>query len=535
MDSSDINSDRPLGRDDLTGTEPPPARVPAQRGPAPAESGAAAGTPGGAAETPAPEQERFWKAGRLEPMPIRSLPKAPPSIHLLGPTVFLVALGVGMGESYMWPRLVLIFGPEIRWLFLIGVTLQAVVMLEMSRYAMATGESIFFGAARVFKPLMWFFFVTAILVYIWPGHLSAGASAFERVTGIPWQATAVAGMLLVGVVFTLAKVVYNLLENVLSICIGLLVVGTSVVAAMVGSLSDLSTTLTGMFAFGYLPEEALSPAWFPVIVGSIAFAGPSGMQQMWYTLHLRDKGAGMGAHIPRIRGLRHAEEQETMPTRGFMFDTSDPAEMSKWKGWRRWVTFDAFVLFWGITMLVTVSFTVLAQASARFDPQVATVIRDGERDAALDAMAASFTAAGSPVFGTIFFLFISLIGLNATLGLFDSFSRGQADMTYFFVPGARRFSMSKLYGFFLWGLIAFGICILLFGPADGPAAILDTLAFLSTFAMGAYCVTLLLVNNITLPKPIRPGIVPNVLIAVAALFYLGMLFYSLFAYGVVVS
>ncbi|MFC4000012.1 Nramp family divalent metal transporter [Nocardiopsis sediminis] len=529
MDSSDVNADRPLSRDDPATTHTPP-RVPAQRATPSPESGS--GTPQPA---PAPAEERFYKAGKLEPMPIRPLPKAPPSIHILGPTVFLVALGVGMGESYMWPRLVLIFGPEIRWLFLIGVTLQTVVMLEMSRYAMATGESIFFGAARVFKPLMWFFFVTAILVYIWPGHLSAGASAFERVTGIPWQASAIAGMLLVGVVFTLAKVVYNLLENLLSICIGLLVVGTSVVAAMVGSFADLSSTITGMFAFGYMPEEALSPAWFPVIVGACAFAGPSGMQQMWYTLHLRDKGAGMGAHIPRIRGLRHSDDQESMPSRGFMFDTSDPAEMSKWKGWRKWVTFDAFVLFWGITMLVTISFTVLAQASARIDPGVTQIIRDGEREAALDAMAASFSAAGSPILGTVFFCFIALIGLNATLGLFDSFSRGQADMTYFFVPGAKRFSISKLYAFFLWGLIAFGIGILLFGPADGPAAILDVLAFLSTFAMGSYCVVLLLVNNLRLPKPIRPGIVSNLVIGFAAVFYLGMLFYSLFAFGVVVN
>ncbi|RCV48402.1 Nramp family divalent metal transporter [Marinitenerispora sediminis] len=532
MDSSDVN---PSGTTP-TGVPPetPKPLIPRQRRPTPDESagGSAATGPAPAKAKPA---ERFWRAGRLEPLPIRPLPEAPPSIHILGPTVFLVALGVGMGESYMWPRLVLIFGPEIRWLFLIGVTLQAVVMLEMSRYAMATGESIFFGAARVFKPLMWFFFVTAILVYIWPGHLSAGASAFERVTGIPWQATAVAGMLLVGVVFTLAKVVYNLLENVLSICIGVLVVGTSVVAAMVGSFADLSSTITGMFHFGYLPEEALSPAWFPIIVGSIAFAGPSGMQQMWYTLHLRDKGAGMGAHVPRIRGLRHAEDQESMPSRGFMFDTSDPDEMRKWKGWRRWVTFDALLLFWGVTMLVTVSFTVLAQASARLDPGVADVIRDGEREAALDAMANSFAAAGSPVFGTVFFCFIALIGLNATLGLFDSFSRGQADMTYYFVPGAKRFSISKLYAFFLWGLIAFGILVLLFGPADGPASILDVLAFLSTFAMGAYCVVLLLVNNITLPRPIRPGIVSNVIIGFAAVFYLGALFYSLFAYGVVVS
>ncbi|MDP4507243.1 Nramp family divalent metal transporter [Nonomuraea turcica] len=468
-------------------------------------------------------------------MPIRTLPDAPPSVHILGPTVFLVALGVGMGESYMWPRLVLLFGPEIRWLFLIGVTLQAVVMLEMARYAMATGESIFSGAARVFKPLMWFFFVVAIAVYIWPGHLSAGAAAFEEITGIPWVVTAVIGLILVGVVFSLAKVIYNVLENVLSLLIGALVLGTAVVAAMVGSWGDVATTITGMFAIGYLPPEAMSAAWFPVIVGACAFAGPSGMQQMWYTLHLRDSGAGMGAHMPKVRGLRHAGEQEAMPARGFMFDTEDPAEMAKWKGWRRWVTFDALLLFWGITMLVTISFTVIAQSAVRIDPGVRDVIRGDDREVALSAMANAVSSAGSSVLGTIFLGFIALIGLNATLGLFDSFSRGQADMTYNFVPGAKKLRMSHLYAGFLWGVIIFGILILLFGPADGPSGILDTLAFLSTFAMGAYCVTLLLVNNRMLPKPIRPKWWSNAIIGFGAVFYLGMLFYSLFAFGVVVG
>ncbi|GAA5083639.1 hypothetical protein GCM10023259_094370 [Thermocatellispora tengchongensis] len=495
----------------------------------------AATPPNPAAAAPPDQEERVWHAGKLEPMPIRELPDAPPSVHLLGPTVFLVALGVGMGESYMWPRLVLLFGPEIRWFFLIGVTLQAVVMLEMARYAMATGESIFFGAARVFKPLMWFFFIVAIAVYIWPGHLSAGAAAFEEITGIPWTVTAVVGLLLVGVVFSLAKVIYNLLENVLSILIGTLVIGTAVVASIVGSFDDLTSTITGMFAIGYIPAEAMSAEWFPVIVGACAFAGPSGMQQMWYTLHLRDSGAGMGAHIPRIRGLRHAGEEESMPSRGFMFDTDNPAEMAKWKGWRRWVTFDALLLFWGITMLVTVAFTVIAQAAARQNPNVRQVIESGEREAALNAMADSFASAGGSVLGAVFLGFIALIGLNATLGLFDSFSRGQADMTYFFVPGAKKLRMSHLYAAFLWGVIIFGILILLFGPAEGPSGILDTLAFLSTFAMGAYCVTLLLVNNRMLPKPIRPKWWTNVIIGFGAVFYLGMLFYSLFRFGVVVG
>ncbi|MFG1696315.1 Nramp family divalent metal transporter [Nonomuraea sp. NPDC049309] len=488
-----------------------------------------------ATATPPVEDQRVWKAGRLAPMPIRKLPDAPPSVHLIGPTVFLVALGVGMGESYMWPRLVLLFGPEIRWLFLIGVTLQAVVMLEMARYAMATGESIFSGAARVFKPLMWFFFVVAIAVYIWPGHLSAGAAAFEEITGIPWVVTAIAGLILVGVVFTLAKVIYNLLENVLSLLIGALVLGTAVVAAMVGSWGDVVSTITGMFSFGYLPPEAMTATWFPVIVGACAFAGPSGMQQMWYTLHLRDSGAGMGVHQPKVVGLRHAGAQEEQEARGYMFDTSDPAEMAKWKGWRRWVTFDALLLFWGITMLVTISFTVIAQAAVRIDPAVRSALLADDREVALTAMAGAVSSAGSSVLGTVFLGFIALIGLNATLGLFDSFSRGQADMTYNFIPGAKKLGMSRLYGIFLWGVIIFGILILLFGPADGPSGILDTLAFLSTFAMGAYCVTLLLVNNRMLPKPIRPKWWANAIIALGAVFYLGMLFYSLFAYGVVVG
>jgi hypothetical protein len=56
-------------------------------------------------------EEKVWHAGRLEPMPIREMPEPPASLHILGPAMILVALGVGLGETYMWPRLVLVFGP----------------------------------------------------------------------------------------------------------------------------------------------------------------------------------------------------------------------------------------------------------------------------------------------------------------------------------------------------------------------------------------------------------------------------------------
>jgi hypothetical protein len=83
------------------------------------------------------------------------------------------------------------------------------------------------------------------------------------------------------------------------------------------------------------------------------------------------------------------------------------------------------------------------------------------------------------ILGTLFFVFIAIVGWKASVGLFDAFARGQSDMTYYFVPGAKRFKMAHLYGAFLWGVIMFGILIINFGPVDGPTAILNVLAFMS--------------------------------------------------------
>jgi hypothetical protein len=63
------------------------------------------------------------------------------------------------------------------------------------------------------------------------------------------------------------------------------------------------------------------------------------------------------------------------------------------------------------------------------------------------------------------------------------------------------------------------------GSPKGPTFILNVMAFLSAFIMGAYCPLLLYVNNRLLPKAIRPGWLSNVLLSLGALFYLGGLFY----------
>ncbi len=491
--------------------------------------GGAGGARGGTAVV---DDGRVWTAGKLPPMPIRKLPEAPEAAHILGPAMILVALGVGFGETFLWPRLVIVFGPEIRWLFLVGVIVQTIVMLEMARYAMATGESIFFGAARLAKPLMWFFFAVAILVYIWPGHISGGAEALEEITGIPWQLSASVGLIVIGIMFTVVTYIYNLIESLLAFLVGVLVIGSAIVGAIVGSLSDLGEALLGTVRFDTgIPSEALNATWFPLVVGALAFAGPSGMQQMWYTLWLRDKGAGMGVHIPKVRGLLHAGEEETIPNAGHMFDTDDPDEMRKWNGWQKWLRYDAILLFFGTTMLVTIIFTVMAMNAAEVNPEARTALLEGDRDAAFPAMADAFGEAAG-ILDPIFFIFIAVVGFKASIGLFDAFARGQSDMTYYFMPGAKRFKMAQLYSIYLWGVIIFGLIILNFGPADGPTQILDILAFLSTFVMGAYCLTLAACNRRNLPEKIRPKMIITVILVLGGSGYLFALFYSLIKFGV---
>ena len=466
-------------------------------------------------------------------MPIRKLPEAPQAAHIIGPAMILVALGVGLGETFLWPRLVIVFGPNIRWMFLVGVMLQTVVMLEMARYAMATGESIFFGAARVWQPIMWLFFVTAIAVYIWPGHISTGADALEELTGIPWQLSASLGLVIIGLMFTIVKFVYNIVEAVLAFLVGVLVIGSAIIAAIVGSLSDLGDTLVGLVALRL--RRARTPPSPPRGSRSSWGRSPSPARPACSRCGTRcgcaTRARAWASHMPRVRGLLHAGEEETIPDTGSMFDTDDPDEMRKWNNWRKWVRYDAILLFFGITMLVTIIFTVLAMHAAEVNPEAKRQLLAGERDAALTAMRSAFDETAD-ILGTLFFIFISIVGWKASVGLFDAFARGQSDMTYYFVPGAKKFKMAHLYGLFLWGVIIFGILIINFGPVDGPTGILNVLAFMSTFVMGAYCLTLAGVNRMMLPKKIRPHMVVTVLLVLGGITYLGMLFYSMIKFGV---
>jgi len=99
-----------------------------------------------------------------------------------------------------------------------------------------------------------------------------------------------------------------------------------------------------------------------------------------------------------------------------------------------------------------------------------------------------------------------------------------------------KYSMSKLYWFYLYAVMVFAIGVLLtMGATDGPAFILNIMAAMSTLSMGLYCLLLLICNTKFLPKEIRPGWITRIMLCVGVALYWGGFFYCWFAFGTIIG
>ncbi|MCQ5337692.1 MAG: Nramp family divalent metal transporter, partial [Candidatus Methanomethylicia archaeon] len=351
------------------------------------------------------------KIGRGPPLELKVLnDPGPVSIRkILGPGLILAALGVGMGETFMWPRLVIVFGPEIRWIATVGLIIQTFVTAEIARWTYFTGESIFAAGRRIHPIIMWYFYIIAILVYIWPGHVVTGSGALGLLLGTDWVPIAIASIIAIAVILVLAPYqIYKTVKTILVIAIAIMVGVSFIVAVLVGSPSHWAGALYGTVAFGYWTDLMSSKTWLPLIVGAMAFIGPSGMQQMWYTLWAREENAGMGAFMPKITGLIFGKE-EAWREAGFYFDVNSDEEIAKWKRWRRLNIYDAIISFALITYFTTLFFTVLSMKAAELSPAALSAIKAGSTLTAIKAIASAFTYI-SPVLYPLWFIVMFLVG-----------------------------------------------------------------------------------------------------------------------------
>ena len=320
----------------------------------------------------APDGPPFPERGHGPPFHLHNeIPRVPRLRHLIGPSVIALGMGLGAGEFLLWPNLITVNGYSIWWLFWVGVITQFVVISEIERWTIATGESVFAGMGRLDRWGIWpwFFLVATLAGFFWPGWASQSAEftawILEEATGVrlAWQPLAIFMILICYVGLAVSKIVYNALER---FQIGLVLAFFPLLAVSllaIGILpADMLDLLKGAASIGSAPPALISGAQFPTLLIAVAYAGSGGTLLLAQSLWLRDKGFGMAAYQGRIAGIRG--ENEEISEAGYVFDPHRaPTMLARFRHWIRVSEHELLITFVALIILSVVITTMLVTAT----------------------------------------------------------------------------------------------------------------------------------------------------------------------------
>ncbi len=320
----------------------------------------------------APDDRRFPARGHGPPLKLHdTVPRVPRLRHLIGPSVIALGMGLGAGEFLLWPNLITANGYGIWWLFWIGVVTQFIVISEVIRWTVATGESVFGGLARLDRAAFWPWALLAatLFSFFWPGWASQSADFVVQMSVIltgrelPWQPIALAMLALIWVGLALSRIVYNALERFeILLVLGFfpLIGITLIIVGLVPS--DLGDLAKGAVSVGRAPATLLTGDQFPTLLIAVAYAGLGGTLLLAQSLWLRDKGFGMATYQGRIAGIRGADEE--VSGTGVTFDpTAEGPSLKRFRGWMRVSERELLVTFVGLIILSVVITSMLVTAT----------------------------------------------------------------------------------------------------------------------------------------------------------------------------
>ncbi|HUP00644.1 MAG TPA: Nramp family divalent metal transporter [Gemmatimonadota bacterium] len=363
------------------------------------------------------------------------VPRVPRLRHVIGPSVIALGMGLGAGEFLLWPNLIAVNGFSIWWLFWVGVVTQFVVIGEIERWSLVTGESIFTGMARLTKRPFWpWFFVAATLVsFFWPGWASQAAD-FTRATVnalagheviAAWQPLALLMMGFIWSALALSRVVYNALEK-FEIGLVLLFFPLLFVALLAAGVlpGDVTALLKGAVSIGSAPPALLSGDQFPTLLIAVAYAGSGGTLLLAQSLWVRDKGFAMSAYQGRIAGIRG--QNEPVGERGFAFDAGDPTARARFRGWMGLAERELLWTFVLLILLSVVITTLLVAATVGTD----RLDLAGDLTGLVLAQAEILRVRGGPWLEVVFLLGGALVLFSTQVGIVDTVTRISGDVFY---------------------------------------------------------------------------------------------------------
>ncbi len=442
---------------------------------------------------------------------IREMPEAPRFKDLIGPSFILLGLGLGSGELILWPYLASNYGMGIIWAAILGVTLQFFMNMEIERYTLSRGESIFVGFARLSKFLPFWFIFSTLIPWIWPGIIASAAVTLGSLLGISnVNLFSIILLVLVGVILTLGPVLYKTQEFFQKSIILLGAPFILLLSFFIAKSTDWQALGAGIIGKGdsywFLPA-GISMASF---LAAIAYSGAGGNLNLAQSFYVKEKGFGMGKYAGRITSLLTGKAED-MEITGAKF-TTEPSQLKRFKDWWRLINLEHGIVFWFIGTLTIVLLSFLAFSSIfgkgatndiSFIFKEALVL--GERT--------------FPLIGKAFLAVAGLMLFSTQLGVMDTTSRILTENLT--LTSSKHFPASSIrrnFYVFLWIQIALGIVIIMAGFTQ-PLTLLILAAVLNAGAMFVHIGLTLWLNLTSLEKELRPSIFRIAIMLFSFLFF----------------
>lgn len=430
----------------------------------------------------------------LPPVPYRDLPEPLSLWKVLGPSAVLIGASISTGELILWPYIASQAGPTLLWAAVIGVLTQFFINMEIGRYTLATGETAISGFTRMWKPWGVLFIVATIVTLAWPAWSTGAATMLTFAFG-GGNVVLLSILMLVGVgiALTISPVIYQTVEKVFFVKIGIMLVFFAIAAVLaISGRAWVGLATPDVSSVVRLPEAIT----LTVLMSAIAYAGGGGVGNLTLSNWLRDKGMGMGARIPRLVSPITGQE-EAAPGTGYMFP-SDEENVRRWRGWWRVANWEQFLSFFVIGAVSIVLMSLLAYSTV-FGREV------GAGFDFLRVEGETLQSAVAPWFGTLFWIIGALTLLGAALGVLEYVGRITSDaLKVEFLRESQFWTESKIYFTVVWAEIFFGSAILLSG-INQPLVLVIISAVLSGGVMFVYSILLIQLNRSVLPEPMKLG------------------------------
>lgn len=444
--------------------------------------------------TAEPAGDRFNLKTKNLPAPqVRDLPSPPTQTwKIVGPGMVGAGVGLASGEFILWPYIASQVGLVFLWGAVVGVAIQWFLNMEIERYTLATGETALTGFNRYGKHWGLFFAIMTYFANLWPGWATSSASMLTYLFGAGdprWIAIGI--LVVIGLILTLAPVVYVMLERLIFVkiaAVALLVLLALIFAIRGKTYSALGDAVTA-------PEFPVSTLGFALMMGAIAYAGAGGGQNLCQSNWIRDKGFGMGVHVPRLTSPVTGQKEADPHANGYTFPP-DEQNLARWRRWWKFANIEQALTFVLITVVTILFTSMLAHATLFGDDSVKNNI------SFLKIEGVNLQSLVGGWFGYLFWAIGAFSLFAAAAGIVDYTSRLAADMVKARYLRTSTVTESKLYFWLVWGLVAFGILVLLAGLTQ-PLVLLVISACTAGTMMFVYSGLLWWMNSRALPRAIR--------------------------------